>query len=190
MLEKIIASDKELFLYLNDKHHHVIDPLMVILSSYALWGIVFVLCGILIYIYAEKKYKMVSAVFYGVSVCFCTLFTNGLKLIIQRPRPIHEVDWIGKIHNLESYSNSTSFFSSHAATTFCIAIFTLCNIKQRKLVGVIAVLWAFGVSYSRIYVGKHYPLDVTVGILFGSFIGILVAKLLQQYRDRNESKIL
>lgn len=123
--------------------------------------------------------------FYGGSVLFSTLFTNGLKLIVERPRPIHETVWEGIIHNIEEHSEAYSFFSSHAATTFCIAIFVFCFFKQKRYWGYLALLWAFGVSYSRIYVGKHYPLDVFVGILFGSLVGYLGYLLLQRFKKGN-----
>lgn len=36
------------------------------------------------------------------------------------------------------------------------------------------VLWALVISYSRVYLGVHYPTDVLTGMVVGLFIGWLV----------------
>lgn len=189
MFETLIEIDKQIFLFLNSLNREWIDPLMLMLSSYISWTIIFSLLGLLIFL-SEKKFKVVAVLFYIGSVATSTLVTNILKLIIQRPRPIHEQNWQGIIHDIEKYSAAYSFFSSHAATTFCIAMFVLLSVKTKRFIGILAVLWAFGVSYSRIYVGKHYPGDVLVGILFGSligYIGYIGYRLFCRYATHKES---
>ena len=44
----------------------------------------------------------------------------------------------------------------------------------------ILLLWAVIVSYSRIYLGVHYPGDVLTGMLIGAVLGYL-ASLLHKY---------
>ncbi|UVD88350.1 phosphatase PAP2 family protein [Ornithobacterium rhinotracheale] len=39
------------------------------------------------------------------------------------------------------------------------------------------IIWAVFVSYSRIYIGVHYPLDILVGAFFGGIIGYAVYKV-------------
>lgn len=183
MIERLVNADKELFLYLNSKHISVLDPLMLILSSYELWCFVFLLFAVLIWL-RSREHKLSPVLFYGGAVAFSAAFTNGLKLIVQRPRPIHKSAWQGMIHNIEEYSAAYSFFSSHAATTFCIAVFVFLFFREKRFLGYMAVVWAMGVSYSRIYVSKHYPLDVLTGILFGSLIGYSGYLLLKRFRTR------
>ena len=41
------------------------------------------------------------------------------------------------------------------------------------------LLWALLVSYSRIYVGVHYPADIAAGAILGGSIGIFVYWLMR-----------
>ncbi|WP_108822619.1 phosphatase PAP2 family protein [Dysgonomonas sp. Marseille-P4361] len=181
MLEKLIEWDKELFLFLNSKNIEWLDPVMLFLSSYLCWTIVFFLLAGLIYWYS-KTWKKTSTIFFMLTVGMSALLTNIIKLFFERPRPIHNQDWVGTIHAIEDYSSSFSFFSSHSATTFSMSVFFFLCFKQSRACGVAAIVWSALVAYSRIYVAKHYPFDVIVGILFGTVIGIFGYMLLEQYK--------
>lgn len=186
MLDKLIEWDQKLFLFLNSKNASWLDPVMLALSSYIGWIIVFVAMAAFIYFQA-KHWKKTSAMFFMLSVGMSALLTNIIKLFIERPRPIHNVAWEGTIHAIERYSTTYSFFSSHSATTFTMAVFFLmvfAKDKAYKYLGWLGIIWATGVAYSRIYVAKHYPGDVIVGILFGITIGIVGYKSLEYYRQK------
>ena len=76
------------------------------------------------------------------------------------------------------------FISSHAANTFGVAVF-LSFLFSRKWVTAGLLVWATFVSYSRIYLGVHYPGDVLVGAIVGAGIGSAVwfvsSRLLGRY---------
>lgn len=185
MLEKLLEWDRELFLFLNGKHSDWLDPIMLFLSSYIGWILGFLFMAAFIYFKAEV-WKRTGVFFFFLSTGLSGLLTNIIKLFIERPRPIHNELWLNTIHAIEKHSNSFSFFSSHSATTFTMAIFFLLFFRKEKLYGVIAVAWATTVAYSRIYVAKHYPFDVLVGILFGIMIGFLGYKLFQNFKKKKE----
>lgn len=183
MLEKIIEWDKELFLLLNGKHVDWLDPVMLFLSSYLNWFLVFFILLALIY-RKSNEWKRTASFFFISSIAASALLTNIIKRIIERPRPIHNELWQGTIHAIEKYSNSFSFFSSHSATTFTMAIFFLLLFREKKLYGILATIWATLVAYSRIYVAKHYPSDVLIGIFFGTIVGILGYMMFEQFKKR------
>ena len=67
------------------------------------------------------------------------------------------------------------FFSAHAANTFAIASFFYFSFKTRSPYFFLLFFWASIVSYSRIYVGVHFPLDIIVGGIFGILTGLFFA---------------
>jgi membrane-associated phospholipid phosphatase len=95
-----------------------------------------------------------TAVSYGVMLL--------LKHITKRPRP-----FVQNINIVPVYrAGSTSFPSGHAASTFATAT-ALSMAYPKWYIIAPAFLWAGSVSYSRMYLGEHYPSDVTAGALIG-----------------------
>ncbi|MDB4271006.1 phosphatase PAP2 family protein, partial [bacterium] len=65
-----------------------------------------------------------------------------------------------------------------AANTSALALFfTFLFNATYKYVGVFLIVWAAFVSYSRIYIGVHFPLDIITGMAVGALFGWLFAKL-------------
>jgi len=65
---------------------------------------------------------------------------------------------------------SRSFPSTHAATSIALAV-ALSSIAH-PLAPYVA-LWALGVSFSRVWLGVHYPSDVLSGAVLGVAFGLL-----------------
>ena len=66
------------------------------------------------------------------------------------------------------------FISSHAANTFAVCVFVSLLIRH-KWVTFSMFLWAALCSYSRIYLGVHYPGDILFGMLWGILVGLLAS---------------
>lgn len=99
-----------------------------------------------------------------------------LKETIQRPRPCHVLPDFQHIGNC---STSFSFPSNHAGNLFTAA--TLMTLCFRNL-AFIAYTCALLVSYSRIYLGLHYPSDILGGAICGIVFGILGYLFYKQIR--------
>lgn len=99
------------------------------------------------------------------------------KPLVNRSRPCLDTFLADHIRLLLNYcSNSRGFPSSHATNHFGIAFFVYFTMKAYfKKWGYLLFLWAFTISYGQVYIGVHYPLDVTCGALLGSAIGYLTS---------------
>jgi len=94
-----------------------------------------------------------------------------LKNIVHRLRPCHEPSLISIVHLVNGECGGIyGFISSHATNTFDAALLSLSFIKKRWY-SISIILWAGVISYSRVYLGVHYPVDVICGALLGAFIG-------------------
>lgn len=73
------------------------------------------------------------------------------------------------------------FYSSHASNTFFLATF-LSFLLRKKIpwFPILLFSWAILVSYSRIYLGVHFPGDIITGMVAGILLGILFSKLMKK----------
>ena len=84
----------------------------------------------------------------------------------MRYRPCKNAELTATLHNPVGCGGWYGFASSHATNTFAVAIFVSLLLKKRAAwIGLLC--WAALVSYSRIYLGKHYPADVVGGAMLG-----------------------
>ena len=103
-----------------------------------------------------------------------------------KPHPGTQLDVLSKLKQLHPLAIFGA--SSHAANTFAVA--TYCWLIFRPIYRWIAILflWAAVMTYSRIYLGVHYPTDVLVGGGLGVLFGLLCYRLQRFYIRRREEK--
>jgi undecaprenyl-diphosphatase len=95
------------------------------------------------------------------------LIKNGF----HRLRPCHEPSLDGLVHLVKGQCGGLyGFVSSHASNSFMVALLSLLLIKRRWF-SYSMIFWAAVVSYSRIYLGVHYPGDVLCGAIVGGIVG-------------------
>lgn len=171
MIETLKTWDEDLFLLLNSFHADWLDPIMYQMTLTVTW---IPLYAYLIYRIFKQDRGNAWWVLGGVAltILIADQFTSGfLKPLMERLRPCHDPRWEGMIHNYQRCGGLYGFVSSHAANTFGMAVFLNLKLKGKVKNLRWLYLYAIVVSYTRIYLGVHYPFD----ILLGASIGIAVA---------------
>lgn len=174
MMEQLIELDRELFLFLNGLHTPWLDPVMVLLSKALFWIPLYIFLLFHIFkVYKNNSWAVLLGI--GLTILLADQITSSLmKPFFERLRPSQEPSLEGLVHLVSNYRGGPfGFASSHAANTFGTAAFLSLLFKATKPWIVWLFLWAGVVSYTRIYLGVHYPGD----ILAGGVIGILSALL-------------
>ncbi len=165
----VIQADKELFLFLNSFHSETFDFLMWHISGKYLW---LPLYAFLLYAII-KKYKIQGLLFVAgivLTIVASDQISVLIKNSVERLRPSHNPDFEGLIHLVNNYKGGAyGFVSSHAANSFGLATF-VALLFSKKWVTVSMLLWALIVSYSRIYLGVHYPADIMCGGALGALL--------------------
>ena len=172
-IAELLALDRTLFLWINGGTHPAwLDQVMRTVTTAWFGRGLFVLFAVLL---AKGRGARGLLIVLGLALTITAsdqLSAHVLKPIIRRERPAHaHLD----VHLLVRNSRSYAFPSAHAANTFAGA--TYC---ARFAPGLAVPLFALAtiVSFSRIYVGVHYPLDLVGGAVLGFMCAIAVLKLM------------
>lgn len=106
-----------------------------------------------------------------------------IKKNVQRLRPCNDLERVENITLRAPCGSGYSFTSSHAANHFAVAVFLIGFMGDiARWVKPVALSWAALIAFSQVYVGVHYPADVTIGGLLGAFIGWLVVNSLGRWK--------
>lgn len=175
MLETLKEIDTQWFLWVNSHHTTALDWTMWTLSQHWSWLVVIVLAFVLLTLRQEPRRWWLVAV--GVVLCFL-LADQGSVLIkdtVCRLRPCHALEEVRMFRT--HCGGQYGFVSSHAANAFAVALFLVLRYwkrVKRQWPLLLLIVWALATSYSRAYLGKHYPGDLVCGAILGVVAGLLV----------------
>jgi|DewCreStandDraft_4_1066084.scaffolds.fasta_scaffold00167_56 undecaprenyl-diphosphatase len=164
-MEFLISIDHLLFSTINNlPHTPFLDGFFSFFSGIGSFGLIWIALGIFLAIWEEIKDKR-ELLALSIGILLSVIMVEViLKNLIERLRPEFSVPAIV----LDRNSHSFSFPSGHATLAFvCAYILSAGHRKYRPLF----YLLAFLISFSRIYLGSHYPLDVVAGFFLGLLIG-------------------
>lgn len=174
MLEYLKQLDIKMLLAVNGIHTPFLDTCMLFITHRYSWIPLYVL--IILFLYLKKKREFIWALFFLVIAVVCSdLFASAfMKPMFQRLRPCHDDSVNTLLYMLkDTCGGKYGFVSSHAANTFALATFLFLLFgKEYKWISWMFA-WAALVSLSRVYLGVHYPFDITAGAL----AGIVIARI-------------
>ncbi|MGC1632415.1 MAG: phosphatase PAP2 family protein [Gelidibacter sp.] len=179
MIDQILQWDTELFMFLNSLGTSSWDSFWLAYTTKFTWIPFYALLLYLIFRQVSLKAFLTTIVVVALMITVADQTSNLFKSGFHRLRPCHLADLMDTMRLVKSYCGGQyGFYSAHASNTMAVAFFVGLTLKKRfKYLLYIMIFWAILMSYSRIYIGVHYPLDVLVGMVFGVITGTLFYKL-------------
>ena len=172
-MEELIHLDKELLLWLNGSDSLFMDSLIMTLTNAKTWIPLYLS---LFYVVLKSNATVKDILLVMVAAGACVLLSGTIddtivKPLVARWRPGHDPEIGMLVDTVDGYRGGKyGFFSAHASNTFSIAVFFSLLMRQR-LFTVFMVSYSLINCYTRMYLGVHYPGDITVGLLWGGLVG-------------------
>lgn len=176
MLETLKSIDTQWFLWVNSHHNTALDWTMWVLSQHWSWAVVIVAAFCLLTLRYEPRRWWLPLL--GIVLCFLLADQGSVHLFkntVCRLRPCHAIEGVRMFRT--SCGGQYGFISSHAANAFAVGLFLVLRYwkrVRRQWPLLLLVVWALSTSYSRAYLGKHYPGDLICGAVFGATMALIV----------------
>jgi undecaprenyl-diphosphatase len=186
MLEAFLSFDRWLVLAINHAHTPALDGIMVFASNRYAWIPAYaLLITVLIDVFRRRALLLLPLVVAAVGLAD-SITSRLFKPFFARLRPCHDPKLARLLHLPDGCGGQFGFLSSHAANSMALAVFLLLVLPKGRFQATkaLAFIWAILLSYSRMYLGAHYPTDVLGGAAIGALLGWGAAALYQNLAAR------
>ena len=166
-------------------HCGFLDKVMPLITLLGDAGIFWIAIAVVLLFFPKTRkmgLSMGAALLLGVVICNIIM-----KPAFARIRPYdYQLEHFGKtIQLLVAAQHDFSFPSGHTIASFAAA--TAILLHNRKL-GIVAMILAVLISFSRLYLYVHYPTDVLTSVVLGFAIAFLGTFLVKKGYRLYESK--
>lgn len=183
-METLLQADRELLLFFNQMYSPLWDNFFWVFTSIPVWIPLYL--AIIFVFFKRLELRGVWALLAVVLVIvLCDQISSSFfKEFFERLRPSHEPTLEGIVRLVNDKKGGRfGFVSSHAANSFGLAMFTALLFRKWYF-SVFIFLWALVNSYSRIYMGLHYPGDILGGLILGVLCGVFVYWMYKRFSFR------
>ncbi|AZJ37083.1 phosphatase PAP2 family protein [Tenacibaculum singaporense] len=172
-MENIIQKDKELLIYLNNLGSEQWDGFWLTITNQFTWTPLFAFVLFLVFKQFGWKKGLFTVLFIAVIVAFSDQFTNLIKNSTERIRPCNTEGLKEYLRGFTYKPRGYSFWSGHASLSTTITTFIILLLRKHIRLIYLMILFPLIFGYSRIYLGVHFPVDVTTGYVSGVILGTL-----------------
>ena len=179
-MEEIIQFDKQLLLMVNGSDSVFLDYVVLTLTNAKTWIPLYLSLFYVVVMTHKPNWRDILLILGAAGLCVLlagTVDDSIVKPLVARWRPTHDPEIGMLVDVVNDYRGGNyGFFSAHASNTFSIALFFSLLIRHRLFV-IFMVCWSLINCWTRLYLGVHYPGDITVGLIWGAIVGYSVYRL-------------
>lgn len=170
MMNKIQTLDKKIAFYFPQFYHHkVFSSIIKFIASIGDFGMIWI--AIVLLLMTQKGTRELSIDMLEALLLATLIGQVTIKSIVRRQRPCQRYH----LDNLlVPIPNDFSFPSGHTTSSFACATTVL---FFHPMIGIIFMIFAVMMGFSRIYLFVHYFSDVIFAALLGTLVGILIVIL-------------
>lgn len=191
MIEFLNNLDTSVFLAINGHHNPFFDSFMTMFTGRFIWIPMYAM--VLWILFRGCNWK--NALVYTGAIALAIFLTDQtcaslIRPAVERLRPSNLDNAISEFtYIVDDYrGGSYGFPSCHSANSFALAAFLIMFVRRRGF-ALFILGWACLNSYSRLYLGVHYPGDLLVGAIIGMTFSVfcyIVASRFETAASRRE----